>query len=88
MKFVFMLLSIFAIVLTQTCSPTASTQMFTWDGPTSVPNTPLNQLICVKDTQIDFNLPQTTNANLQVTSLAGGATTYSYFQFVRKKMII
>ena len=60
----------------QSCSPIANTQKFVWDGPSSVNGMLLNMLMCVKDTQIDFTIPQATNANLAVTSLTGGATTY------------
>jgi len=60
----------------QSCSDTSGSQKFVWDGPSSVDGLLLNTLMCVKDTQIDFNVPQTTNANLPVVSLTGGAITY------------
>lgn len=71
-----------SVVCGQTCAANAATQRFVWDAPTSVSGAVLSALTCVKDTQIDFTTPQTTNANLPVTSLTGGATTYQYLSFV------
>lgn len=71
----------------QNCNPNVATQQLIWDGATSVSGVPLNALMCVKDTQIDFMVPQSTVANLPVTSLTGGATTYQNLRFVLTGLI-
>jgi hypothetical protein len=72
----------------QSCSDTSGSQKFVWDGPSSVDGLLLNTLMCVKDTQIDFNVPQTTNANLPVVSLTGGAITYQNLRLVSSQLTL
>ena len=48
----------------RSCSDTFGSQKFVWDGPSSVDGLLLNTLMCVKDTQIDFNVPQTKDGDV------------------------
>lgn len=81
------LLLLLTLTLHQSCDPTTSTQLFQYDKPTSISEKNLKELTCSKDTQIDFNLPQGTAANLPITPFDPTASTYQYAKFVRHQSI-
>lgn len=80
-------LLLLTVSLQQGCDATTATQLFQADQPTSVSGKILKELPCSKDAQIDFDLPQGTVANLPITQVVSGATTYQYVRFVRLQMI-